>query len=119
MNEWKIRYWRIQPMKVAPNSTPVIDPIPPNITSTTTKIETCKAKSDGKIEPSFADESTPATPEVLAPIAKAMTLYFRLLIPSDLAASSSSRMAAHERPTFEWFNELKKKRMGMMNANNR
>src|SRR5579863_1249861 len=101
MNEWKVRYWSIQPMNAAPNNTPVIEPMPPKITKTTTVIETCRAKFEGNTGPSFADDSTPATPEVLAPMAKAITLYLRPLMPSDRAAVSSSRMAAQDRPTFE------------------
>src|SRR5664280_397112 len=101
MNEWNVRYWRIQFKSAAPTRTPPIEPIPPKMTSTRTVIETCRAKSEGKSDPSFAEERTPATPEVEAPIAKAMTLYFKLLIPSDEAATSSSLIAAHDRPTFE------------------
>src|ERR1039457_3550042 len=101
MNEWKIRYWRIHPMKAAPIKTPVIEAMPPKMTRTSTKIETCSAKSEGKSDPNLTDDSTPATPEVDAPMAKAMTLYLRPLMPSDAAATSSSRTAAHVRPTFE------------------
>ena len=42
----------------------MIEPMPPKMTSTTTVIETCSAKFDGKTGPSFADERTPATPDV-------------------------------------------------------
>src|ERR1019366_9996243 len=101
MKEWKTRYCRIHPMNAAPTKTPEIDAIPPKMTRTSTVIETWRAKSEGKSEPSLADDRTPATPDVDAPMAKAMTLYFSPLIPSEEAATSSSRIAAHDRPTFE------------------
>ena len=44
---------------------------------------------------------TPANPALAAPIAKAITLYLRGLMPIDSAATSSSRIAVHDRPTRE------------------
>src|SRR5579863_2052360 len=101
MKEWKIRYCSSHPMKAAPTSTPEIEAMPPKMTRISTVMDSCTAKSDGKSEPNLAEDSTPATPEVDAPMAKAMTLYFRLLMPSEDAATSSSRIAAQDRPTLE------------------
>ena len=40
-------------------------------------------------------------------MAKAMTLYFNALMPTESAATSSSRMAVQERPTRECSRKLK------------
>ena len=51
-------------------------------------------------------KKTPAKPAVEAPMAKAMTLYFKVLMPNESAATSSSRMAVHDRPTRECSRKL-------------
>src|ERR1019366_8993205 len=119
MNEWNNKNCKSQPTTAEPIKTPVMEPIPPKITSTSTVIDTWSAKFEGNRIPCFTDDSTPATPEVDAPMAKAITLYFRPLIPSDAAATSSSRMAAQERPTLELFSDVNKIKMGIKNARSR
>ena len=52
-------------------------------------------------------KKTPANPDVEAPMAKAMTLYFRALMPRESAATSSSRIAVQDRPTRECSRKLK------------
>ena len=81
---------------------PAIEPMPPKMTKTRMRIEVCTMKSLWI----WLAKNTPANPDVEAPMAKAMTLYLRALMPTESAATSSSRIAVHERPTRECSRKL-------------
>ena len=54
------------------------------------------------MKPILLAKNTPASPDVEAPIANAISLYFSGLMPQASAATSSSRIAVQARPTREF-----------------
>ena len=99
--------------------TPTIDPIPPKMTSARIRIEICSTKDWGYSTPMLAAVKIPAKPAVEAPIAKAITLYLSGFTPIDAAATSSSRIADHRRPTREWLIDENTKIASAKNASKR
>ena len=75
--------------------------MPPNTTMVSTAIDSIRLKLSGLTKPWKAPNKAPATPPKVAPSAKASSFMLRVLMPIALAASSSSRIAAHARPMRE------------------
>ncbi len=82
----------------APRTTPGMLPMPPSTTIARMVIDSSRMKLSGLTKPWRPEKSTPENPAVLAPMAKARSFVVVLLMPIVCAASSSSRMAAQERP---------------------
>ena len=74
-------------------------PEPPRTTAESTRIESSSGKLSGVMAMFLAENMTPAPPPIDPPMAKAHSLKRKVGTPMSAAASSSSRMAAHARPT--------------------
>jgi hypothetical protein len=85
----------------APTATPQMLPMPPSTTIASTVNETSNRKRFGLTSVSLEAEKTPASPAVDAPMANASNFVVTVLTPFAAAASSSSRMAFHARPSRE------------------
>ena len=82
-----------------PMMTPYMLPVPPSTTAAKNKMESCNWKLSGLTKPTLLAYKAPAKPPMAAPIANAHSLNLKVLTPISSAASSSSRTAAHARPT--------------------
>ncbi len=82
----------------APSTTPNREPIPPKITMVSTRIEACRLNVCG-LKNCLVAKSTPAKPDTDAPIENASSFIRTVATPEISAANSSSRIAAHARPT--------------------
>lgn len=74
-------------------------PEPPSTTAARISADTRNSKLFGLIELCFAANTTPPLPPIAAPIANAASLNLNVGTPISSAASSSSRIEAHARPT--------------------
>src|SRR5581483_1883962 len=86
----------------APSITPQMLPMPPSTTIDTTITDSTSTKLSGEMNAWIAENMPPAMPPKLAPIAKARSFMFRVLMPMARAAISSSRIASHARPMREF-----------------
>src|SRR5688572_4720017 len=86
----------------APRITPQTLPMPPSTTIDTTMIDSTSTKLSGEMKAWIAENMPPATPPKLAPMAKARSFRLRVSMPMARAATSSSRIASHARPTREF-----------------
>ena len=77
-------------------------PMPPSTTIARIMIDSISEKLSGETKPCIAENTPPATPPKLAPMAKASSLRLRVLMPIALAAISSSRIACQARPMREF-----------------
>ena len=85
----------------APSTTPATWPMPPSTTMHSTMIDSTDREALRADEALEAENSPPATPPKVAPMAKASSLMLRVLIPMACAAISSSRIATQARPMRE------------------
>ena len=77
-------------------------PMPPRTTIASTMIDSNRPKLSGLMNCCVAEKTAPAMPPNEAPIANARSLTLRVLMPIALAATSSSRIASHARPSREF-----------------
>ncbi len=80
-------------------TTPTRLPVPPSTTMASTCADSMKVKLSGEMKPWRAAKKQPAKPPNIAPSAKAVSLVFVVLMPSERQAISSSRSASQARPT--------------------
>ena len=85
-------------MTAAPTIDPQTLPIPPSTTIDRMKIEVSSVKPSGLTKLTLLAWTTPATPAVDAPMAKAHSFILTVGTPMAAAASSSSRIATQARP---------------------
>ena len=97
-----------QAMRKAPNITPGMLPDPPRTTAARIVAERMNGKSSGEMKIALPAYMPPARPPIIAPVAKANSLNLNVGTPISSAASSSSRMAAHARPTRLWCRRTEK-----------
>src|SRR5690606_8911810 len=83
----------------AASTTPTWLPMPPSTTMATMVADSTKVKLSGLMKPWRVAKKAPAKPPNMAPMAKAVSLVLRGLMPSARQAISSSRSASHARPT--------------------
>ena len=94
-------------VRVALLATPItgkalgLNGIPPTTANTRICTAFVKPKSDGSMEKLWCADNPPAQPAMSAPATNAASLYRRTAMPWLAAAISSSRIAAHARPTVE------------------
>ena len=88
-----------QATRNAPSTTPSRLPDPPSTTAHRISADRMNGKLIGVIDVVWAASMTPAEPPMAAPMTNAMILNLKVGTPISSAASSSSRIAAHERPT--------------------
>src|SRR5882724_4228886 len=81
--------------------TPMLFPMPPKMTITTSVMDCMKPNPLGVRNCFECAYNPPATPAKNAPTTNALTLYFVVLIPIASAATSSSRTAMNPRPYVE------------------
>ena len=84
----------------APARAPWIEPMPPNTTYATMRIDLLQREARVEVA-DLGGEEEPADPDVEAPIAKASSLAFIVFTPLACAATSSSLTAAQARPSRE------------------
>ena len=100
-NAFKICRFKIE-ISDAPMMTPGMFPVPPSITIASTMNEICTVKLSGLTKPCFAANTTPITPPKQALMTNEAIFIFTIGMPTARAAVSSSRMAVHARPSFEF-----------------
>ena len=83
----------------APTMTPQTLPIPPSTTIASRMMEMEKLKRSAKTPLTWVAKAAPPSPPEKAPTAYAASFVLRSGTPIMLAASSSSRMASHARPS--------------------
>ena len=64
----------------------------------TIMIDSCRLNDSGEMKPCRVAKKEPAMPPNIAPMAKAVSLVLRVLMPSERQAISSSRNASQARP---------------------
>src|SRR5208337_3843720 len=79
-------------------ATPSCEPMPPSTTIARTVADSMKVKLSGLTKPWRTEKKEPAKPPNMAPSAKAVSLVFLVLMPSERQAISSSRSASQARP---------------------
>src|SRR5690606_10978359 len=105
--------------RIAPSTTPATWPMPPMATIATIWMDSISTTPSGEMKPWKAANIDPATPPKVAPIAKASSLMFRVLIPIALAATSSSRIAIQARPILESCSRIDTMMIAIARARNR
>ena len=84
---------------MAASTTPSWLPTPPSTTMASTVADSMKVKLSGLMKAWRVAKKQPAKPPNMAPMAKAVSLVLRRLMPSERQATSSSRSASQARPS--------------------
>ena len=85
-------------MAIAAKTMPIWEPRPPSTTIARMMADSMNTKLSGLTKPWRVAKKQPAKPPNMAPMAKAVSLVFVVLMPRERQAISSSRSASQARP---------------------